>query len=97
MNIIRLIDEARLELGSYTAIAEKLRVTKSKITDIRKDRYKPTPAEILQIAEMAKKENPVSTLFEVMAELDSENAEIWNKWRPHGDSNPGYRRERAMS
>jgi hypothetical protein len=20
-----------------------------------------------------------------------------NKWRPYGDSNPGYRRERAMS
>ena len=21
----------------------------------------------------------------------------WYQWRPHGDSNPGYRRERAMS
>ena len=97
MNIVRLIDEARLEIGSYSAIAEQLNVSKGKITDIRKNRYKPSPAEILRIAEIAKKENPACTLFEVMAELDSDNAELWNKWHPVGDSNPCYRRERAGS
>lgn len=32
-----------------------------------------------------------------MQELDKENAALWKKWRPYGDSNPGYRRERAVS
>lgn len=97
MNINRLIDEARLETGSYVAVAEKLNISKSKISDIRAGRQKPSVVEVLKMAVIAKKENPASTLFEVMAELDSDNAELWNKWRPHGDSNPGYRRERAMS
>jgi hypothetical protein len=28
---------------------------------------------------------------------DGVAVQIYTMWRPHGDSNPGYRRERAMS
>ena len=46
--------------------------------------------------------DPIETILECKAETaGKEKATLWqewlNKWRPHGDSNPGYRRERAMS
>ncbi len=44
--------------------------------------------------------DPIATILECKAETaGKEKATLWkewlNKWRPHGDSNPGYRRERA--
>ncbi len=32
-----------------------------------------------------------------LATIALKPAQIIDVWRPHGDSNPGYRRERAMS
>ena len=96
MKLVRLIDEARLETGSYKAIAEKLGVSKTKISEWKSGKYTPSAIEIMQLADIAQK-NPAKTFFDVMSELDSDNAELWNKWYPVGDSNPCYRRERAVS
>ena len=67
------------------AIAKKLSISETKFSDWKKGKTKPTPFEIFQIAEMARLE-PEKTFYEVMAEVDKDNADYWcarlesNQW-----------------
>lgn len=89
MKINRLLAEARLELGSYVKVAEKLGVSKSKISDIRAGRQTASEPEVLMIAEMAKRENPLQELVEVMSESDKEYGYLWSKYKcARRESNP---------
>lgn len=96
LSVKRLIELARLEEGSYKKVAEKMEISNTRISEWKNGKFRPEAKTILQLAEIAGL-NPAETLFEVMQELDKENAHLWKKWRPYGDSNPGYRRERAVS
>ena len=91
-----LIELCKVKFRSYNNLAKKLGVSPSYISEWKSGVRNPTPAQIVQMAEFIGYE-PVQVLFYVMEEIDSKNADLWKKWRPYGDSNPGYRRERAMS
>lgn len=95
MDIYELIDKAKRQLGSNKIVAEQLNINAQRLSDWKHDRRKPEPAEILQLANIAGL-NPAETLFQIMEKLDKDNAELWRIWRPYGDSNPGYRRERGV-
>ena len=89
-----LIELCKVKFRSYNNLAKKLGVSPSYISEWKSGVRNPTPAQIVQMAEFIGYE-PVQVLFYVMEEIDSKNADLWKKWRPYGDSNPGYRRERA--
>ena len=94
--LIELIDKARLKAGSYKAIAEKMGISAARISEYKNGTVKPSTFVICQLADIAEL-NVAETLFQILEKLDIENAELYRIWRPYGDSNPGYRRERAMS
>ena len=91
-----LIERCKIHLGSYEKLSWKLEVAPSVISDWKGKRKKPNAIQIMQMAEIVGFDK-YQTLCLVMEEIDIKNAELWRKWRPYGDSNPGYRRERAMS
>ena len=91
-----IIEMNKLRFGSYEKLAEKLDIDPTVICHWKAGRRKPTTTQIMQMADFIGYE-PLHVLCIVMAELDTEHKTLWEKWRPYGDSNPGYRRERAMS
>ncbi len=95
-DLIDLIDRARWKAGSYKAVAERMGISPTRLSDIKSGNKSASPLVICQLADIAELNVP-ETLFKIMEKLDTDNAELWRIWRPYGDSNPGYRRERAMS
>ena len=91
-----LIESGKERLGTYEKLAWALEVSPTLISDWKGKRKKPNAIQIMQMAEIVGFDK-YQTLCLVMEEIDIKNAELWRKWRPYGDSNPGYRRERAMS
>ncbi len=96
MDLYELIDKAKRKSGSNIKVAEIMDINPQRLSDWKHGRRKPEAGEIMQLAVIAEL-NPAETLFQIMEKLDTEHAELWRIWRPYGDSNPGYRRERAMS
>ena len=94
--LIDLIDRARWKAGSYKAVAEKMGINSTRLSEYKNGTRNPSAFVICQLADIAEL-NVSETLFQIMEKLDTDNAELWRIWRPYGDSNPGYRRERAMS
>ncbi len=91
-----IIELNKVRFGSYEKLAWELGLTPNIVSDWKAGRRKPTATQIMQMADFIGYE-PLHVLCIVMAELDTEHKTLWEKWRPYGDSNPGYRRERAMS
>ena len=91
-----LIEKCKERLGSYEKLAWELEVDPTVISNWKSKRRKPNTIQVMQMAEFVGFDQ-YQTLCLVMEEIDIKNAELWRKWRPYGDSNPGYRRERAMS
>ena len=84
MKLEMLIAKAKLYEKTQKAIAKKLAISETKFSDWKKGKTKPTPFEIFQIAEMARLE-PEKAFYEVMAEVDKDNADYWCARR---ESNP---------
>ena len=91
-----LIEMCKERLGSYEKLPWKLEIAPTVISDWKAKRREPNAFQVMQMAEIVGFDK-YQTLCLVMEEIDTRNAELWKKWRPYGDSNPGYRRERAMS
>ena len=91
-----LIELNKVRFGSYEKLAMKLGVSPSNVSDWKAGRRKPNHLHVMQMADFIGY-NPLHVLCIVMEDIDEEHKELWQKWRPYGDSNPGYRRERAMS
>ncbi len=84
MKLEMLVARAKFYEKTQKAIAKKLAISESKFSDWRAGRTKPTPFEIYRIAELARLE-PEQTFYEVMAEIDKDNADYWCARR---ESNP---------
>ena len=93
--LIDLIDRARWKAGSYKAVAEKMGINSTRLSEYKNGTRNPSAFVICQLADIAEL-NVSETLFQIMEKLDTDNAELWKIWRPYGDSNPGYRRERGQ-
>ena len=84
MKLEQVIKLAKFYAGTQTKIAEIIGIDKSKLTDWKNGKTKPTPYEIMRMAEIARLE-PDLTFYEVMAELDKEHEKFWCARR---ESNP---------
>ena len=84
MKLEMLVARAKYYEKTQKAIAKKLAISESKFSDWKAGRTKPTPFEIFQIAELARLE-PEQTFYDVMTEVDKENADYWCARR---ESNP---------
>ena len=91
-----LIEACKIRFGSYEKLSDRLDIDATVISHWRSRNRKPNTVQIMQMAEYVGFDQ-FQTLCLVMEEIDKTNAELWKNWRPYGDSNPGYRRERAMS
>lgn len=89
-----LIELNKKKFRTYDNLAKRLGVYPSYISEWKSGVRTPTTTQIMQMADFVGY-NPLQVLCIVMEDLDEEHKELWNKWRPYGDSNPGYRRERA--
>ena len=99
--ISQLIDMAVQKAGSQQKLADKLGIKyQNRFGDYKAGRRVPDDTLIGELADFVGLD-PIETILACKLETDKEKATLWqewlNKWRPHGDSNPGYRRERAMS
>ena len=84
MKLEMLIARAKYFEKSQKKMAEKLDTSPSRFSDWKAGRIKPTPFEIYRMAEMARLE-PEQTFYDVMTEVDKENADYWCARR---ESNP---------
>ncbi|MFK3866860.1 helix-turn-helix domain-containing protein, partial [Psychrobacter faecalis] len=84
MKLEMLIARAKFYEKTQKAIAKKLAISETKFSDWKKGKTKPTPFEIFQMAELARLE-PEQTFYDVMTEVDKENADYWCARR---ESNP---------
>ncbi len=91
-----IIEKGKERFGTYERLGEQLDVSAQLVSDWKHKRKKPNAVQVMQMADLVGFDK-YQTLCLVMEEIDTKNAELWEKWRPYGDSNPGYRRERAMS
>ena len=99
-----LFDMATKKAGNQERLGEILGLPQSRISAFRNYKgkgKKPSDALIGELAEYVGL-NPIEVILLCKEETDKEKASLWlnwlskYEWRPHGDSNPGYRRERAM-
>ena len=99
-----LFDSAIKKAGSQENLSEILGIPQTRVSAFRnykKSGRKPNDTVIGQVAEYLGL-NPIDTILLCKIETEEhEKATLWkewlNKWHPIGDSNPCYRRERAMS
>ena len=101
VTICKLIDEAVRKAGSQGNLAKKLDIKyQNRFGDYKAGRRVPDDLLIGQLAQYLGYD-PIEMIMLCKAETDKEKATLWlewlNKWHPIGDSNPCYRRERAMS
>ena len=89
-----IIELCKIRFGSYEKMAEKLDLDPTVISHWKTGKRKPNHIHIMQMADFIGYDR-YHVLCLVMEEIDTKNAELWRSWRPYGDSNPGYRRERA--
>ena len=101
--LAKLFDMATEKAGNQTALGKMLGLPQTRISEFRNYKgtgRKPSDTLIGELAEYVGLD-PIETIIACKVDTDKEKATQWNewlnKWRPHGDSNPGYRRERAMS
>ena len=98
--ILQLIEKAEKKAGTQQNLAKLMNIRYHRFGDYKAGRRTPDDELIGKLAEYVGL-NPIETILECKLDLENEKATLWkewlNKWRPHGDSNPGYRRERAMS
>lgn len=98
-----LFDEGIRKAGSQESLSEILDIPQTRVSafrNYRKSGRKPNDIVIGQLAEYLGM-NPIDTIL--LCKLETEDEEkatllrAWlNKWHPVGDSNPCYRRERAI-
>ena len=96
-----LILQAEEKAGTQQKVAKLFDIDYRRLGDYKAGRRVPDDTLIGELADFVGLD-PIATILECKAETaGKEKATLWkewlNKWRPHGDSNPGYRRERAMS
>ena len=70
-------------------------ISAGRLSDFKHGTRIPSTLNICQLADIAEL-NVAETLFQILEKLDTEHAELYRIWRPYGDSNPGYRRERGI-
>ncbi len=84
MKLEMLIARAKYFERTQKDMAKKLGTSPSRFADWKNGKTKPSPYEIFKIAEMARLE-PESTFYDVMTEIDEDNADYWCARR---ESNP---------
>ena len=84
MKLEMLIARAKYFERTQKDMAKKLGTSPSRFADWKNGKTKPTPFEIYRMAEMARLE-PESTFYDVMTEVDKDNADYWCARR---ESNP---------
>ena len=103
MFLQKIFDEATQKAGSQAKLGQMLGIPQTRVSEFRNYKgtgRKPSDAMIGQLAEYIGM-NPIDAILLCKMETDKEKATLWqewlNKWHPIGDSNPCYRRERAVS
>lgn len=84
MKLEMLIARAKHFEKTQKKMAKKIGISESRFSDWKTGRIKPSPFEIFQMAELARLE-PESTFYDVMTEVDKDNADYWCARR---ESNP---------
>ena len=101
--INELFKEAIKKAGNQTTLGEKLGIPQQHISHYKNYKGKGRKPSDIMIGEVAEYVgwNPIDTILACKLETEKEKATQWsewlNKWHPVGDSNPCYRRERAVS
>ncbi len=99
MKLEILIARAKFYEKTQKAIAKKLAISETKFSDWKKGKTKPTPFEIFQIAELARVE-PEKAFYEVMTEVDKDNADYWcarRELNPRPSASETYRAQLSVT